>query len=81
MSDHCEEALARMYEFLDGELADHEVAARIRHHLHDCPPCGDSFEFEEQLKAVVRRHLQEEVPAHLLDRIRAVVRSEGLIVD
>ena len=79
MSDHCEEALARMYEFLDGELADAEMAARIRFHLEDCPPCGDSFHFEHHLQAVVRERLREEVPPAMIERLRVVIRSENLL--
>lgn len=81
MSEHCDEALARMYEYLDGELGDRDVIARIRFHLEDCPPCGDSFQFEEKLKVVVRNHLHEEVPDEVLHRLRTLVRSEGLISD
>ena len=81
MSEHCDEALARMYEFLDGEINQVDVAERIRFHLEDCPPCGDSFDFERRLKEVVRERLSEEVPADVMDRLRTVVRSEGLISD
>ena len=79
MSEQCDEALARMYEYLDGELDQSDVVERIRFHLDDCPPCGDSFDFERRLKEVVKTRLSEEVPAEVMDRLRTVVRSEGLL--
>ena len=79
MSEHCDEALARMYEYLDGELDESDVVERIRFHLEDCPPCGDSFDFERRLQHVVRERLAEEVPPDVMDRLRTVVRTEGLL--
>ena len=70
-----------MYEYLDGELDESDVVDRIRFHLVDCPPCGDSFDFEVRLKRVVRERLAEDVPNDVMERLRTVVRSEGLISD
>ncbi len=71
MSDHCDEALANLYTYLDHELDDEQVAERIRFHLDDCPPCGGAFVFEERLRVVVRTKLREEVPPEMLERLRA----------
>ncbi len=81
MSKHCDESLARMYEYLDGELDENDVVERIRFHLDDCPPCGDSFDFERRLLEVVKERLAEKVPPDVMDRLRTVVRSEGLLQD
>ena len=81
MSELCDEALARMYEYLDGEINEGTAVERIRFHLEDCPPCGDSFDFERRLKQVVRERLSEDVPAEVMARLRTVVRSEGLLSD
>ena len=78
MSDHCDEALAHLYSYLDGELDDHVIAERIRGHLTDCPPCGDAFTFEERLKIVVRTRLSEEVPIELMQRLQVVIRSQRI---
>jgi mycothiol system anti-sigma-R factor len=78
MSDHCDEALAHLYSYLDGELDDHDIADRIRAHLDDCPPCGDAFTFEERLKVVVRSRLREEVPIELIHRLQVVIRSQRI---
>jgi anti-sigma factor (TIGR02949 family) len=41
----CEEALAVVYEFLDGEL-DPECGERVRRHLERCRRCWPYFDFE-----------------------------------
>lgn len=77
MSHNCDDALERMYLYLDGELTAESTEA-IRVHLDDCPPCLDAFHFEERLKVVVRTRLQEEVPSELMMRLKAIIRSDGL---
>jgi mycothiol system anti-sigma-R factor len=77
MSDYCDEALANLYTFLDGEMDDDTAVDRIRAHLSECPPCGNVFTFEERLRIVVRNHLREEVPASMIERLRVVIRTES----
>ncbi len=77
MSQNCDDSLERMYLYIDNEL-DAASAEVIRYHISDCPPCSDVFSFEERLKVVVRTRLAEDVPADLLDRLRAVIRAENL---
>lgn len=79
MSDHCDEALANLYTYLDGELNDETVFTHIRDHLVECPPCGEAFTFERRLRMVVRNRLREEVPIHVMERLRMVIREEGLV--
>lgn len=74
MSEHCDEALANLYSYLDGEL-DNLVVERIRRHLDECPPCHAPFSFEERLRIVVGRHLQEQVPEHMIDRLRRLLAA------
>lgn len=68
--DHggCEEALAELYTYLDGELTD-VSRARIQHHLDDCSPCLEVYDFEAELRLVVRHRCQEQVPDSLRARI------------
>lgn len=54
MSDYCDEYLAQLYSYLDGELSD-EQALALQAHLEDCPPCLDEFHRDQLLKALVRR--------------------------
>ena len=77
MSLNCDDSLEKMYLYIDNEL-DAASAEVIRYHINDCPPCSDAFSFEERLKVVVRTRLSEDVPAELLARLRAVIRSENL---
>jgi anti-sigma factor (TIGR02949 family) len=77
MSEHaqCDEALANLYTFIDGELDDELIAERVRMHLVDCPPCGGAFAFEERLRVVVRSKLKEDVPPEIVDRLRDFLHS------
>jgi mycothiol system anti-sigma-R factor len=64
----CAQALARVYEYLDGELSAHDLD-RIREHLDDCRPCLRQYDLDVALKALVRRSCRESAPADLRDRI------------
>jgi mycothiol system anti-sigma-R factor len=77
MSDHCRDALDRLYAYLDREL-DTETVTEISVHLEECPPCGGAFAFEERLMVVIRSGLREEIPPAVVDRLRAAIRSEIL---
>jgi mycothiol system anti-sigma-R factor len=76
MADHhdhdhasrCEEALAELYTFLDGELTE-DRRGFIRQHLDDCNPCLEAFDFEAELRLVIKRRCTEEVPESLRDRV------------
>lgn len=68
MSD-CDEAVAQLYQYLDGELE--SVAAHdVRRHLDACTDCYEGFEFERRILARVRRIRSEPPPPELVDRIR-----------
>ncbi len=71
----CQGALRNMYEFLDKELsaADRE---HVQAHLDECIPCLESFEFEAELKAVIRTKCQESMPDHLYSKVRLSLRQE-----
>ena len=61
----CSEVLHRIFEYLDGEMAELDVA-RVAAHLQACGPCLAEHDLERTLKAVVRRSCgQEEAPAAL----------------
>ncbi len=64
----CAQALARVYEYLDGELGPDDLA-RIRVHIDDCEPCLKQYDLDIALKALIRRSCQESAPADLRDRI------------
>ena len=67
-SGDCRSAVVRLYHYLDGELAE-EHRITIRRHLIDCPPCYSAFDFETELRVVSAHKAQEQVPAHLRQRV------------
>jgi mycothiol system anti-sigma-R factor len=72
----CSEVLARMYEFIDNELAEADCA-KIRQHLDECWVCLEEYGLEEAVKAVVRRACGWDTPpkdlrAKVMLRIRQV---------
>jgi len=67
----CNETLRELYRFLDGELPS-EVQSTITHHLDGCLDCLQVYDFQAELRIVIAQKAKEtEVPAGLLDRIRA----------
>ena len=64
----CFEAVHLLYHYLDGELTQ-ERRVLIRQHLDDCPPCGQAFDFEAELRVVVSQKCRETVPDHLRRRV------------
>ena len=68
MKPHCEETLAELSTYLDGELTD-EAREKIAFHLDDCPPCGDIADFEGELRKVIASKCVDRVPDELRARI------------
>jgi mycothiol system anti-sigma-R factor len=64
----CDDALLRVYEYLDGELTVWRRRA-ITRHLDECPPCANGFVFEVELRRIVVSKCREEVPPGLRLRI------------
>jgi len=75
----CDDALVRVYEYLDGELTVWRRRA-ITRHLDECPPCAKGFVFEVELRRIVVSKCREEVPETLRIRIAqslGIVANEG----
>jgi mycothiol system anti-sigma-R factor len=70
----CQAALNELYTFLDGELTDARRSL-IAHHLDDCNPCLEIYDFEAELRMVIQKRCQEEVPETLRLRVEAQLRS------
>ncbi|MGH9129480.1 MAG: mycothiol system anti-sigma-R factor [Acidimicrobiales bacterium] len=73
--EDCSEVVHRLYHFLDGELTE-ERRSVIRHHLDDCGPCLEAFDFEAELRQVVASRCRDRVPDRLLDRVAAAIQHE-----
>ncbi len=72
----CNETLKELYGFLDGELTDQD-REHIRHHLDDCRPCLGAYDFEAELRMVIRSRCVDQVPESLRARIAAAIQAEG----
>lgn len=67
----CEEALQRLFEYLDAELHG-EPQREMAQHLERCRSCFSRVEFEKRLKAYTGQLGEEPVPPELEARIRKV---------
>jgi mycothiol system anti-sigma-R factor len=72
----CNETLRELYQYLDGELTD-EDRQHIQGHLDDCSPCLEAYDFEAELRLVVRHRCIEQAPESLRERIARVLEGEG----
>ena len=72
----CEQAIHRLYEYLDGELTVWRRRA-IARHLDECPPCAHGFTFEVELRQVIVSKCYEEVPDDLRRRIAEAIGLLG----
>ena len=73
----CDDALFRVYEYLDGEMTVWRRRA-ISRHLDECPPCARGFTFEVELRRIIVSKCREEVPPTL--RLR-IAESLGIVAD
>ena len=61
----CDDALHRVYEYLDGEMSTDDCR-KIQAHLDDCGPCLRQYNLDQALKAVIKRSCgHEEAPVEL----------------
>ncbi len=72
----CEEALDRLFEYLDGEL-DPGEAARVEEHLEICKRCYPRAAFERSfLDALERARERRSAPEELKERVLAALRED-----
>ena len=75
----CEQAIHRLYEYLDGELTVWRRRA-IARHLDECPPCAQGFTFEVELRQVIVSKCYVEGPADLRTGIAEALGLLGTAV-
>ncbi len=63
----CEEAVKKLYEYLDKEL-DHAASEQLDKHLDICKVCCDHFEFERKLKFLVQDSCFQQKAPQVLKR-------------
>ena len=67
----CQDAMGRLSMYVDRELSDDEVG-QVKVHLKSCPPCEQVFDFQAELKRLVRKECCTD---DALGRLRAWVRK------
>lgn len=76
MNEHdkirCEEVVAHLLHYLDGEI-DAAKRAQIDRHLQDCRGCFSRAEFEKALRDRIAKLGEEKAPASLQQRIKALI--------
>ncbi|HEY7072740.1 MAG TPA: mycothiol system anti-sigma-R factor [Acidimicrobiales bacterium] len=75
MSD-CQDSLHELYRYLDGELTE-DRRDKIQQHLDGCQPCAEPYDFEAELRSVIRRKCQEQVPEALVAKVKAALVNEA----
>ena len=70
---NCEQALAKIFEFIDHELNASERKA-MQEHLHTCKSCFSRTEFERRLKQKLTG-LREEAELAAKTRIEKLIKS------
>jgi len=68
----CEEVIAHVFEYLDGEI-DAPRRSHIERHLEGCRACSSRTAFEKALRAGVRRRGVTEAPEARRGRLGAVL--------
>lgn len=75
ISERCQEAIHKLYHYLDGELTEQKRKI-IEQHLNECHPCEEAFGFEKELRRVIANRLKEEVPQGLKEKIAKLIEHE-----
>jgi len=70
----CEEVVAHLLSYLDGEI-DNTSRAQIDRHLEECRACFTRAEFEKALRDRVRQAGDAQPPASLEGRIKALMEQ------
>lgn len=75
----CIEALSKLYEYLDGELAEQD-SAKVQQHMEVCQGCYPFLQFCSSFQDAVHRaaHGQLSAPPPLRSRIADLLRAEGV---
>jgi mycothiol system anti-sigma-R factor len=73
----CDSTVQRLLRYVDRELSPQEIE-EVRHHLADCPPCEKIYEFQLELKRLVRRECcSDDAPARLREWVRNLASQES----
>lgn len=76
MTSQCEAALHEIYHLLSGELDD-QARAQIAHHLDECSPCAEPYDFYAELRRTLQERCRDTAPPSLLERIQEAIQLES----
>ena len=78
MNLSCQEALARLYEYLDGELTA-ENAEEVRRHVEVCSACYPEVKFTTEFRDALHRAAQGQPvsPDSLRDKVGKLLEQEA----
>ena len=79
MTIGCQEALKRLYEYLDGELTP-ETTAEVRRHIELCAACYPEVRMETEFRDALHRAAEGQplCPESLRRKIAGILAEEGL---
>jgi anti-sigma factor (TIGR02949 family) len=70
----CEEALKRLFEYIDHELNGHRHE-EMEDHLAKCRSCYSRLEFEKRLKNHLQGATRQKAPEELQSKIKHLIRK------
>jgi anti-sigma factor (TIGR02949 family) len=70
----CEEVVAHLLQYLDGEI-DTAKRVQIDRHLQECRGCYSRAEFEKVLRAKIEQLGEVKAPAALQQRVRLLIEE------
>jgi len=69
----CQEALDKLFEYIDGEMSDEDLL-RIGAHLKECPPCEAEHQINEKIRLLVSQAHGEKAPHQLRERVLSTLK-------
>ena len=73
----CQPSLEELYNYMDGFLDD-ERRASLQSHLNACGGCGNLYDFHTELRHLVGRKCQTDLPEGMQQRVRKAINDLGL---
>lgn len=73
LDSDCLEAFDHVYAYINNELKDKAVIARIEHHLSHCKSCFTRAEMERKINDRMKQSKQEQAPEHLKKRLQNLI--------
>ena len=73
--DTCKESIARMLEYIDGELSD-DLREKLEAHLGGCTPCEEFLASYRATPSICRQALAKKMPEEVANKLTDFLRRE-----